>query len=128
MRDLILHLQHMMENGEVIGWDEINEIIDLKRDLEVERNKHIKIQYENEEYTINQFCKLLKNTESELKHVKCERDKAIADIPHKCWSCANGFFDDSGFNCDQIHYRFNNPDCLSWKWRGAREDKQSETD
>lgn len=56
--------------------------------------------------------------EAALAKVTAERDAAIADIPHKCWSCANGFYTDTGFDCDQTHYQGNKPDCLNWRWRG----------
>lgn len=60
----------------------------------------------------------LARLESALAKAQAERDRAVADIPHKCWSCAGGFYTDEGFDCDQAHYRGRDPRCLSWRWRG----------
>lgn len=38
----------------------------LQIELEAERNKHIKIQYKNEELSINEICNRLKYAESKL--------------------------------------------------------------
>ena len=34
---------------------------------------------------------LIRSLQAELEQAKAERDAAIKDIPHKCWSCRNGF-------------------------------------
>ena len=72
--------------------------------------------------TITNLSAKVKQLQAELKRVKRERDAAIDDIPHKCWSCANGFYTEIGFDCDQAHYKSGAKNCLSWKWRGAKED------
>ena len=72
---------------------------------------------------ITEAADAISKLQSELEQVKRERDAAIADIPHKCWSCANGLYTEIGFDCDQAHYKSGVKNCLSWKWRGAKEDK-----
>lgn len=59
--------------------------------------------------------------QAELEQAKAERDAAIKDIPHKCWSCGNGFYTENGFDCNETHYKSGHKDCLSWQWRGAKE-------
>lgn len=60
---------------------------------------------------------------TELEQLKRERDAAISDIPHKCWSCGKGFHTENGFDCDEAHYRSGYKDCLSWRWRGQKEEQ-----
>lgn len=60
--------------------------------------------------------------ENQLRQAKAERDAAIKDIPHKCWSCRNGFYTENGFDCNETHYKSGHKDCLSWQWRGVKED------
>ena len=59
--------------------------------------------------------------------IEQERDAAIKDIPHKCRSCANSFLN-SGIECNQAHYIGNNPNCVSWEWRGKKRRASNETD
>ena len=59
----------------------------------------------------------------EIEQLKRERDAAISDIPHKCWSCGKGFHTENGFDCDEAHYRSGYKDCLSWRWRGQKEER-----
>ena len=66
--------------------------------------------------------KRIDELEAELEQAKAERDAAIKDIPHKCWSCRNGFYTENGFDCNETHYKSGHKDCLSWQWRGAKED------
>ena len=79
--------------------------------------------YESVVNTKNRLAVKVHELQSELKRVKRERDAAIADIPHKCWSCTNGFYTEIGFDCDQAHYKSGVKNCLSWEWRGVKEDK-----
>lgn len=65
--------------------------------------------------------KRIDELEAQLEQVKAERDAAIKDIPHKCWSCRNGFYTENGFDCNETHYKSGHKDCLSWQWRGAKE-------
>ena len=65
----------------------------------------------------------LNDMQTELEQARKERDAAIKDIPHKCWSCANGFYTDNGFDCDLTHYKSGCKDCLSWQWRGVKGDE-----
>ena len=58
-----------------------------------------------------------------IEQLKRERDAAISDIPHKCWSCGKGFHTENGFDCDEAHYRSGYKDCLSWRWRGQKEER-----
>ena len=59
----------------------------------------------------------------ELEKVKHKLEKAMKDIPHKCWKCAKGFYGDRGFECYEAHYKSGYNDCLSWHWRGDKETK-----
>lgn len=65
--------------------------------------------------------KKLLQMQAQLEQAKAERDAAIKDIPHKCWSCRNGFYTENGFDCNETHYKSGHKDCLSWQWRGAKE-------
>ena len=65
--------------------------------------------------------KRIDELEAELEQARAERDAAIKDIPHKCWSCRNGFYTENGFDCNETHYKSGHKDCLSWQWRGAKE-------
>ena len=64
---------------------------------------------------------LIRSLQAELEQAKAERDAAIKDIPHKCWSCRNGFYTENGFDCNETHYKSGHKDCLSWQWRGIKE-------
>lgn len=65
--------------------------------------------------------RVIQELEKELEQAKAERDAAIKDIPHKCWSCGKGFYTENGFDCNETHYKSGHKDCLSWQWRGAKE-------
>lgn len=52
---------------------------------------------------------------------KTVADKEImtaGEIPHRCWSCARGFYTEEGFECYEAHYNGDSPDCLNWVWKG----------
>ena len=67
------------------------------------------------------FVALAKAADAIEQLVK-ERDAAIATIPHKCWSCGKGYHTENGFECEETWYKGNNPDCLSWEWRGVTDE------
>lgn len=51
----------------------------------------------------------------------CGKKKEIDDIPHTCMYCANGYYTDTGFKCDQAHYHGESDVCLGWKWDSEEE-------
>ena len=94
-----------------INKEQLEIIRELKAELEMERNKHIKIQYDDNEYTISEICDRLSNAEK-------ERFMALNDLyelrKKTGWKCSYCYYDK--------HYDRNVcTDCNyedRWAWHG----------
>lgn len=67
--------QFYEENLQVAHWLEELQTLregssNLKQQIEIEKNKHVKIQYKNHEYTISQICSKLDELERKLSDAK----------------------------------------------------------
>lgn len=86
---------------------------ELREQLEQEKNKKIKIKYDDCIMTIGEICERLSNAEQQLEKVTAERDQAIEDLSGQCDYCQkqNDCIDRKGehWNC--------------WQWRGVQEEK-----
>jgi hypothetical protein len=60
---------------------------------------------------------------AENERLKKERDKAIKDIPHKCWKCKHVHCG-VGNECELAHYTGYSEDCINWQWRGEKGESQ----
>lgn len=71
-------------------------------------NTHIKIQYHNEELTVQEICERLERAET-------KKALALIDIPKKCDTCRYSYFNAAGINCEKHKKPIY---CKWWKWRG----------
>lgn len=100
---------------------------ELKEQLEAEKNKVVKIQYDCEEMTIKQICDRLRYAEQKLEEVTEERDAAILDMEALMWH--------SGDGCEICQHKIveqRHPytrlgcklvGCCQPKWKGQKKEK-----
>lgn len=96
---------------------------ELREQLEAEKNKVIKIQYDCEEMTIKQICDRLRYAEQKLEEVTAEMDAAVRDMHHntKCFICAHLPADGNMSHCK--HYASCGLGYIHWKWRYPQKEK-----
>ena len=76
-------IEDCMANTPTIDPESLPIVRELREQLECERNRRIKIQYNYHEYTIKQLCDKLKNTEEQLAKVTAELDALKTNPPVK---------------------------------------------
>lgn len=95
---------------------------ELREQLEQEKNKKIKIKYDDCIMTIGEICERLRNAEQQLEKVTAERNKAINDLYSvikndlsACEYCKNKSND-----CDKCKSWVGQE---GWEWKGLQEVK-----
>lgn len=97
---------------------------ELRKQLEQEKNKKIKIKYDDCIMTIGEICERLSNAEQQLEKVTAERDQAVEDLntlrKRSGWKCEACYYNDH-YNrdiCTGCEYNNDN----NWQWRGVQEE------
>lgn len=96
---------------------------------EMEQENLIKRHAEEMERLENQLAQKENNCVNligELVDMAAQRDEAIKDIPHRCWTCKKAIMSPLGAaSCGEGNYKNDNTQnvsCINWVWRGQKED------